>query len=156
MLTQTAPYPHELADLVKRCRYRAHEGWSVRLYDDYPRDQDPAGETIGHGMTLVIYTRGYDSYHPDEGRNYGVNHIFIVPAATFNRQAWMEWLHQRFRDVEAHECNEHFIITDDEGREHRPFAPLHGPGDSPYVTHYPATDTQRGTAFNDYTHFETP
>lgn len=130
MLTQTAPWPTELEWLVDHCSYRAHEGWRVRLYADLERDSDAHGNWVGHGTTLAIYTRGYDAYHPENGIGYGVVHYFIVPAATYNRDAWNEWLFFRFRDVETHEAGENYIIDGE-----RPFAPTHGPGENPYVVH---------------------
>ena len=140
VLTQTAPYPVELAQLVDTCSYRAHEGWHVGLYDDYPRDKDTDGTVLGRGMTLVIATEGYDSYHPERGRTYGVNHFFIVPAASWNREEWCRWLFEQFVLVETHEAAEHFTIDGD-----RPFAPLHGPGMNPYVVHQYMTNLQKRT-----------
>jgi hypothetical protein len=138
---QVAPYPTELLNLVQQCRYRAHEGWSVRLAE-INRDKDSEGNVVGHGLTLVILTRGYDTYNPDLGPNYSVNHYFIVPAATYNLQSWTRWLLDCFIKVETHEAMENFVVAGE-----RPFAPTHGPGDDPYVVHEYATDTQRRTRF---------
>lgn len=81
---QTAPYPEVLEELVAKCSYRAHEGWTVRL-TDVERDREGGnGEVIGQGLTLVITTKGYDSYRPERGTTYRVHHYFIVPAATYN------------------------------------------------------------------------
>src|SRR4051812_15864171 len=88
---QMAPFPDELQDLVDNCWYREHEGWRVALRTT-DRDKDGRGEVIGRGLTLVVNTMGYDSYHPERGMNYGVYHYFIVPAATYNKNAWMRWL----------------------------------------------------------------
>ncbi len=139
---QVAPYPYELADLVSNLSYRAHEGWSVDLVEDLARDKDPQGHVVGRGLTLSVLTKGFDSYNPDRGSTYRVYHYFIVPAATYNRGAWQRWLFDQLFKVELHECMEHFVI---EGG--RPFAPLHGPGDDPYVVHEYATDVQRRTRF---------
>lgn len=97
---------------------------------------------MGHGTTLVITTKGFDAYHPDRGTNYRVHHYFIVPAATYNRDAWRRWLFEQFAKVELHETMENFVI---DGK--RPFAPLHGPGCDPYVVHEYATDEQKRTRF---------
>lgn len=140
---QVAPYPDQLQDLVRLCRYRAHEGWSVSLEDVPDRDLDPVTqEPIGHGLTLKILTKGYDTYHPERGGNYRVWHYFIVPAATYGRAAWRRWLFECFASVERHECMENFVIDGE-----RPFAPLHGPGEDPYVVHEYADDVQRRTSF---------
>lgn len=139
---QTAPYPHELADLVARLSYRAHEGWVVDLIDDCPRDKDSDGNVVGRGLTLSILTKGFDSYNPDRGTGYRVYHYFIVPPATYNRAAWARWLFDCLAKVELHECMEHFVIDGE-----RPIAPLHGPGCDPYTVHQYATDVQRRTRF---------
>lgn len=142
MNTQIAPYPDELADLVSKCVYRKHEGWQVDLLDDCLRDQDSKGRTVGHGLTLSVLTNGYDSYNPEDGPGYRVYHYFIVPAATYNRASWERWLFEQFCKIEIHECMENFIIDGE-----RPFAPLHGPGDDPYIVHEYATDIQKRTKF---------
>jgi hypothetical protein len=152
--------PYELAELVSACTYRAHEGWSVELKDDHPRDKDDEGKVVGRGMTLVITTEGYDSYHPERGRTYGVYHYFIVPAATYNRQAWQRWLFEQFVKVEVHEAAEHFVIrhtgpfvladgSEVDYHDERPFAPTHGKGDDPYVVHEYASQSQKHTRYFD-------
>lgn len=141
-LQQIAPWPTVLADLVEAVSYRAHEGWRVALRRDWPRDEDANGDVIGRGATLVITTCGFDSYHPDRGQNYRLQHFFIVPAATYNRAAWMRWLFEQFAKVELHECMEYFTVNGE-----RPFAPLHGPGCDPYTVHQYSTNDQRRTRF---------
>lgn len=116
---QTAPYPAELAALVKACKL--NPGWSVRLQD---LDRGQGSE----GLTLVIRTRGYDSYHPERGESYAVLHYFIVPAASFDYRSWRRWLFDRYLDVCSHEACEFFQV---DGA--RPFAPHHGDGEDPYV-----------------------
>lgn len=111
-LVQTAPWPTELAELVNATSYREHEGWTVALRPDWPRDEVD-GKIVGRGTTLVITTCGYDSYHPERGPKYRVQHFFIVPAATYNRAAWTRWLFEQFAKVELHECMEHFALRDD-------------------------------------------
>lgn len=139
---QVAPYPHDLAELVDALDYRGHEGWRVWLADNMDRDRDAEHNVIGYGLTLVVLTEGYDSYHPERGRTYGVHHYFIVPAATYNRAAWCRWLFDQLAKVELHEAMEHFVLDGE-----RPFAPLHGPGCDPYTVHQVATDEQRRTRF---------
>lgn len=139
--TQVAPWPSDLEVLVTKLRYRKHEGWRVFLEHDTSRDKVD-GVIVGHGLTLVVTTKGYDTYHPEDGTNYRVNHYFIVPAATYNREAWARWLFEQLAKVEIHECMENFIIDNE-----RPFAPLHGPGCDPYTVHQYATDIQKRTKF---------
>lgn len=145
-LAQVAPYPDELADLVSKLSYRAHQGWVVDLIDDCARDKDAHGNVVGRGLTLSVLTKGYDSYNADAGPTYRVAHYFIVPAATYNRAAWQRWLFDQLAKVELHECMEHFVMIDHD-EPVRPFAPLHGPGCDPYTVHQYATDEQRRTRF---------
>ena len=130
-LRQEAPYPGELAGLVDDLQYK--EGWRTWLAD-MERDAGCSG------LTLVIQRYGPDTYHPD--RNMRVNHYFPVPPATYNRRSWQMWLFRRFLDVEQHEAAEFFVIS---GR--RPYAPLHGPGNDPYLITELATDEERRTSF---------
>lgn len=130
-MTQTAPYPVELHDLVDSCQYR--DGWHIRL-DHLDRGQG------SEGLTLQIFGRYPNSYRPDEIIN--VVHYFIVPAAAYDRRSWTVWLFERFLDVERHEAMEHFVIDGE-----RPFAPHHGPGNDPYFVFIHGTDEDRRTSF---------
>jgi hypothetical protein len=69
---QSAPFPTQLEELVKACSYRP--GWTVRL-SDIDRGQG------SKGLTLIITTKGYDTYHPEDGQHYRVNHYMPVPPA---------------------------------------------------------------------------
>jgi hypothetical protein len=139
---QKGPYPHELADLVDKCHYRP--GWRIRLIDDYPRDEnDETGEVLTRGLSLVVITKTYNSYHPEDGENYRVNHIFGVPVATYDRRSWRYWLFATLCKVDDHEAAEFFQI---EG-EGRPYAPLHLPGADPYMLTETSTDKERRTSF---------
>lgn len=135
--TQTAPFPHELAELVEACIYRA--GWLVYLADEV---RDPAS-THGaetRGLTLSIVTNTVNSYPPHQPMR--VRHLFAVPAATYNRDSWLRWLFERFCDVEKHEAMEFFTIDGD-----KPYAPNHGPGWDPYLVTQLTTDLDRRTSF---------
>jgi hypothetical protein len=132
-MRQEAPYPAELADLVAKLRYRP--GWKFRL-EDIDRGQGSSG------LTLVITTCGYDTYHPDRGEKYRVNHYMLVPPASYNRRSWLNWLFEQLLLVERHECME-FLVIDGE----RPRAPAHGPGNDPYLTLDHGTDLDRRTSF---------
>lgn len=129
---QQAPYPEELADLVRRCAYRP--GWLVALKADFDRGQ---GST---GLTLIITTATVNTYRPDEPIR--VNHLFPVPPAAYDERSWRRWLFERFRDVESHECAEFFQIAGE-----RPYAPSHGPGNDPYLIREVGTDVDRRTTF---------
>lgn len=116
---QTAPWPTALADLVERLVYRP--GWEVNLMD-IDRGQ---GST---GLTFIVTTLGYNSYHPDQGESYRVHHYFPVPPAAYDDRSWRHWLLDRLLEVERHEACEFFQIDGE-----RPFAPHHGPGNDPYI-----------------------
>src|SRR5690348_1030818 len=122
---QEAPYPAELAAMIASCNYRP--GWLVDMRE-IVRDPADTHGTESKGLTLIITTLGYDSYHPEEGEHYRVNHYFPVPPATYNRSSWLRWLFECFAKVELHECMEFFAIDGE-----RPFAPNHGPGEDPYI-----------------------
>jgi hypothetical protein len=139
-MRQVAPYPDTLAYLVARLEYRP--GWEFTLEDD-DRGQGSAG------LTLTITTCGYNSYHPERGETYRVNHLMPVPPAAFDIRSWQHWLFEQLLLVERHECMEFFTMHDSPGSEHtvRPYAPQHGPGNDPYRVCEYATDTDRRTSF---------
>jgi hypothetical protein len=140
LMHQTAPFPQALADLVLRLSYRP--GWGFRLAN-IDRDKDGEGSVVGSGLTLDVLTRGYNSYQPSDGETYRVHHYFIVPAATYDAHAWRRWLFDRLVDVETHECMEFFKIDSS-----RPFAPSHGPGNSPYTVRERQTEADAHTMFD--------
>jgi hypothetical protein len=160
-MTQEAPYPTILAELVSKVRYR--DGWTFNL-EHRERDEDHGRGTAG-GLTLVIITKCTNSYHAftcefcgSAKTNYGVAHFFIVPAATYGRRSWSRWLFEQVLKVEEHECAEFFQLVDkgdfinkkgEHVKEHvvRPYAPIHAPGADPYTLVEYATDEERRTSF---------
>lgn len=130
-MTQAAPFPDELSYLVKKCTYR--DGWQVWLMEE-DRGQDSVG------LTLTIQTNTVNSYRHDEPM--AVRHLFIVPAASYDRRSWQRWLLERFRDVESHEACEFFTIAGE-----KPYAPSHGPGNDPYLIREVGTEVDRKTSF---------
>jgi hypothetical protein len=132
-MRQEAPYPQALEDLVDRVSYRP--GWAFKLAH-IDRGQG------SKGLTLIIATRGYDSYNIDQGEHYRVNHYFPVPPAAFNRRSWVSWLFECLLDVEKHECMEFFRIDDQVV-----YPPAHGPGNSPYLVLTYGDDADRRTRF---------
>ena len=139
-MRQAAPYPDLLAALVRRLHYRP--GWTFRLVD---HDRGQGSE----GLTLVITTLGYDSYHPEWGEHYRVNHYMPVPPAAFDERSWQRWLFDQLLLVERHECMEFFVLCSEPGGEDhvRPYAPSHGPGNDPYIVREIGTDLDRRTSF---------
>lgn len=115
-MTQTAPYPHALASLLQRLKYKA--GWEFRLAH---LDRGQGSE----GLTLAITVNSIDAYNDDCAIR--VVHYMIVPAAAYDERAWMRWLLDQILLVESHEACEFFKV---DGR--RPYSPNHGPGRNPY------------------------
>lgn len=142
LMAQEAPYPEELADLVSKLRYRQAEGWEFKLQE---RNRGQGSK----GLTLVITRVGPDAYKPEE--IIGVNHYMLVPPAAYNRRSWQAWLFDQIMLVEKHEAMENFIIDG-----HRPFAPLHGPGNDPYLITLVSTDEEKRTAFTGKLNPESP
>lgn len=130
-MTQTAPYPVELADLVNKITYR--EGWEFYLSD---RDRGQGSK----GLTLRILIESVDTYNPTE--TIRVWHYMIVPAAAYDRRSWQRWLLDQILLVERHECCEFFQI---DGK--RPYAPNHGPGNDPYIIFDHATIQEARTDY---------
>lgn len=118
-MTQTAPFPVELGELVAAVTYRP--GWEFEL-TQHDRGQGSVG------LTLIITTLGYNTFSPEHGEHYRVNHYMPVPPAAFDRRSWQWWLFSQLLLVEQHEAMEFFRI----GGE-RPMSPLHGPGNDPYL-----------------------
>lgn len=132
-MTQTAPYPTVLRDLVDKWRYRP--GWTARLYGNaYERDEGCKG------LTLSITTDTVNSYHHEQPIH--VQHLFIVPAATYDVRSWRRWLFECGVKVDFHEAMEFFEIDGV-----KPYAPSHGPGNDPYLLAELSTETDRRTSF---------
>src|SRR4051794_27853412 len=132
-MSQLAAYPEILSELVQRLAYRP--GWRFAL-DRIDRGQG------SEGLTFIVTSLGYDSYHPDRGETYRVHHYFPVPPAAFDERSWRRWLLERLLEVERHEACEFFQIGDE-----RPYAPHHGPGNDPYIVFDHGTDEDVRTSF---------
>lgn len=133
VMFQEAPYPYLLGELVSDLTYRPE--WRAAL-EDLDRGQGSSG------LTLCIYTVGYDTYNIAKGQNYRVVHYFPVPPAAYDARSWRRWLFERFLDVERHEAAEFFQIGDE-----RPYAPHHGPGNDPYIVFDHGTELDVKTNF---------
>ncbi len=128
---QKAPYPDDLIWVVFHLDFQ-REGWFLRV-KDVERDDGDA-----QGLTLLVTVSSKDFYQ-DSVRN--TRHEFIVPAATYNRSAWAQWVLDCIHAIDAHEASEAFVLDGV-----RVFAPRHGPGFNPYDhVIYDATDDQRRT-----------
>lgn len=139
-MRQEAPYPDALHYLVERLSYRP--GWTFELAH-IDRGQG------SKGLTLVITTKGYNSYHPDRGETYRVHHYMPVLPAAFDHRSWQRWLFEQILLVERHEAMEFFTIHDSPGSEHfaKPYAPSHGPGNDPYIVRELGTGLDQRTSF---------
>lgn len=130
-MSQVAPFPHPLRELVDQLVYR--DDWTFYL-DDIDRGQGSAG------LTLAIRIVCQDSY--DHSQRKAVMHYMLVPPAAFDRRSWQRWLFDQVLLVERHEAMEFFTI--DGGK---PYAPSHGPGNDPYLIREVGTDLDQRTAF---------
>jgi hypothetical protein len=130
---QTAPDPIILRDLVSKLSYRP--GWRFAL-DDIDRGQGSSG------LTFIVVSLGYDTYHPDRGETYRVEHYFPVPPAAYDERSWRRWLLERLIEIERHEACEFFQVDGE-----RPYAPHHGPGNDPYIVFDHGTDEDVRTSF---------
>jgi hypothetical protein len=132
-MSQVAPYPRALAELITSLHYRPH--WKFGLTDS---DRGQGSK----GLTFEVWTVGYDTYHPDRGEGYSVVHYFPVPPAAYDVRSWRRWLFERLLEVERHEAAEFFRVGDDQ-----PYAPVHAPGSDPYTITELVTDQERRTSF---------
>jgi hypothetical protein len=131
MMTQEAPFPTILANLVEKTKYR--DGWEFYLMN---RDRGQGSK----GLTLAIYVTCVDTYQPD--KQIRIVHYFIVPAAAYDERSWRRWLFEQILLVERHEAAEFFQI---DGK--RPYAPNHGPGNDPYIIFEEGTLQEKRTDY---------
>lgn len=131
MITQSAPEPTGLIEVINTWQYK--KGWTAQYYADYERSPDCMGTTV------IITVRGRNAYRPDEPRV--TDHLFIVPAASYDYKNWRRWFFDRVQDVEHHEMCESFEVAGE-----RPYAPNHGPGNDPYFIREVSTDEERRTS----------
>lgn len=127
-LTQNAPWPADLEDLVARLTYR--RGWTFTLDPDLDRGQG------SRGATLIIRVDCDDAYHHTRQRS--VLHYMPVPPAAYHRDDWQRWLLDQVLAVEQHEACEFFTVDGT-----KPYAPRHGDGRNPYVIVEYATNDDR-------------
>lgn len=103
-------------DILKRivAQTTCKPGWYFSLSEDE------------EGFRLMILVPGVDSWEPEH--SLAVRHYFPVPNTTWNEKTWRRWVFECCRNVENHELGEWFKVG-----EIRPFLPLHGPGENPYI-----------------------
>lgn len=129
-MRQEAEYPMALRTAYEDLK--VYDGWSFEL-KHITRGQGSVG------LTFSIFVSAEDAHHP--GHMAHVQHPFIVPAAAYNAETWERWLRDRCLDVLGHELGEHFRIG-----TRRPFQPLHGDGQDPYVVPYYPAEADRDTS----------
>lgn len=98
----------------------------------YAREQHPSGyrftfrrQDEDNFAILEIFSYNPDTFNPSEMRY--TRHEFIVPVATYNKQAWTRWVFDCIVKMEMHEITEWFMV---DGK--RVYAPHHGNGWDPY------------------------
>ena len=108
--------PEHLPKLVETIAY--WPGWEFYL-------QDHTNDDGSGGLALHIISDTLNSFNFT--KRIRVNHEFLVPSASWNRDVWAAWIFDRLRDVHNHEAGEAFRINGV-----REFAPHHGNGEDPY------------------------
>ena len=78
----------------------------------------------------------------EQGETYRVHHYMPVPPAAYDRRSWQHWLLEQCLLVERHEACEFFTVDGD-----KPYAPNHGPGNTPYMIVVVDADIDRRTDF---------
>jgi hypothetical protein len=129
--TQTAPYPHELADMV--LNLTGKPGWRFVL-EHIDRGQG------SQGLTLDIIITTPNAYSSEQMRT--VHHYMPVPPAAYDKRSWRRWLFEQCSLVDLHEQCEWFEIDGV-----KPFAPHHAPGNNPYLLFEHGTDEDVRTDF---------
>lgn len=132
-MIQVAPWPQDLVDAVDEFRPTGGlTGWRVWL------SSEDRGQGCS-GLTLSIVPNNPDSYHPE--RHVNTRFIYPVPAASFNRESWEEWIWARIEETEGHERAEGFVFVGVDGKERRPFKPAHSDGWDPGVVRSVVSET---------------
>lgn len=130
-MTNMAPYPNDLEDLVRHLKYKSNFSFHLRHLD---RGQGSVG------MTLVITITTPNSYNTAQTRS--VLHYMPVPPAAFDVRSWQRWLLDQILLVEQHEACEFFEVAGV-----KPYAPSHGPGNNPYLIREIGTELDVKTSF---------
>lgn len=121
--------PKNTFDILRKviAEVKGKPGWQFSLIDD------------DEGFRLIISDMlCKDAYNPE--KSFPLSHYFPIPVTTWNEACWRRWVHTCCMGVETHEVGEWLRWGDE-----RPFAPLHGPGEDPYVVHEFRDDTDRRT-----------
>jgi hypothetical protein len=131
LLTQSAPYPHLLEQLVRDADYMP--GWRFRLAEA-DRGQGSSGLTL-----FITVTVPHSYLHSSQ---ITVAHLFPVPPAAYDARSWQHWLLEQILLVHRHEACEFLTVAGA-----KPYAPSHGPGNDPYLVREIGTDTDVKTSF---------
>lgn len=167
-MRQTAPRPHALEALVAGLAYRP--GWTARL-EDLDRGQG------SEGLTLIITTTGYNSYHrpalrpydfgpgpdtrcrdcgePFPCASYAYSDRDDAPRPPYRVNhylpvppaAYDERSWRRWLLDQVLLVERHEACEFFEVDGERSYAPSHGPGNDPYIIREVGTDEDRRTSF---------
>jgi len=112
----------------------------------YTRDIEPGWRRFqlvrddeANYAVLYIFTHNPNTYRPDEIRH--TRHEFVVPVATYHKDAWTRWVFDRIVSIEIHETCESFQVNGV-----RIYAPHHGNGEDPYAFWPGGTAEQKSKA----------
>jgi hypothetical protein len=118
-------------ELVERARY--HPGWTFRLEELRTGTREAA-------WFLFIRIKGFDSYHPEKGPEYAIDHRFAVPAMyEWTEVAWQWWILECILLILRHEACEGLFFEAPDGSLVNPFEPPHSAG-----AYYYSFQHQRG------------
>jgi hypothetical protein len=100
--------------------------WSFKLIDE---------EEAKRLVITIDTTSNYDNT-----KSFLVSHFHPVPVAVYNKKSWQRWIFDQCIRTMNHELGEAICFN---GK--RPFAPMHGPGEDPYIVHDNRSDEERRT-----------
>lgn len=170
---QVAPYPHELDELVATLKYRP--GWTFRL-TGIVRDTDSNGNPLAEGLTFIVTTTGWNSYHrpvqsphqfesgaqcADCGEPFPCAAYRYDPERDDSPKGPYRVNHympvpaatydrrswRRWLFEQLLLIERHETAEFFEVDDERPYAPSHGPGNDPYIIRELGTDIDRRTSF---------
>lgn len=118
-LLQHAPFPEELAELVKACTYKP--GWTLKLLEDHDRGHGRRGMALAVGICAYDSTDKFVMFQRlDRAPRLRFAVYFPVPPEVYDRPTWTRWLLEQLLKAEMHEALEFFQIDGV-----RPFWPQH-------------------------------
>jgi hypothetical protein len=108
--------PPGLREIINSLEYKPDWKFFFRTFSE-------EGEIRGWQLNIFSHTPN----SLDISEDVHIQHTFLVPPLSWNRDNWIAWIFDRVRDVETHEAGEFFRVNGE-----RPFAPPHSPDEDSY------------------------